>query len=181
MLNSSYKKFSAKKRIFQKLRDKHKLCIIWISLFAFGYLFDSGEIHTMNIQWTKSLSVNKINSRRMTLPLTNLLSTGGMTCHYPAHLGQSNQDFQKSLKKCRVTRGKSPSLSLGALNINLGEGLHTSKHFQAVPQTLATRGSDKSPQNPSHRMIPQPEFNLWKHFPSWDNLKSPRRLSPTKW
>ena len=77
-----------------------------------------------------------------------------MTCHYPAHLGQSSQDFKKSLKKCRVTRGKSPSPSLGALNINLSEGLRTIKHFLAMSQTLATRGNDKSPQNPSHRMTP---------------------------
>ena len=74
------------------------------------------------------------------------------------------------MKKCRATRGKSPSPSLGALNINLGEGLRTIKHFQAVPQTLAARGSDKYPQNPYHRMIPQQEFNLWKPFPSRDNF-----------
>ena len=34
---------------FSKLRDKRKLCIIWISSFAYGYLFDSEEIHTVNV------------------------------------------------------------------------------------------------------------------------------------
>ena len=79
---------------------------------------------------------------------------GGMACHCPTHLGQSNQDSKKSLKKCRITRGRSPSKSLGALNVNPNRGLRTIKHFLAVPQTLATMGSDKSPQNPSHRMTP---------------------------
>ena len=83
-----------------------------------------------------------------------------MTYHYPAHLGQSSQDSKKSLKGCRVTRGKSPYASLGALNINPDKGLRIVKHFLEVPQTLATRGNDKSPQNPSHKMIPQQEFNL---------------------
>ena len=103
-----------------------------------------------------------------------------MSCHYPAHLGQSSQDSKKSLKNCRVTRGRFPSTSLGALNVKFDKGLHTVKHFQAMPQTLAARGRDKSPQNPSHRMIPQQEYNLWKPFPSWINLKNPRGLPPTK-
>ena len=83
-----------------------------------------------------------------------------MTCHYPAHLGKSSQDSKKSLKNCRVTKGRPPSPSLRALNINLSEGLRTIKHFLAMSQTLATRGNDKSPQSPSHRMIPQQEYNL---------------------
>ena len=45
---------------------------------------------------------------------------------------------------------------------------------------FAARGNEKSPQNPSHRMIPQPEFNLWKPSPSWENLKNPQRLSPNE-
>ena len=97
----------------------------------------------------------------MTLPLTNLLSTRGLDMSLSStpgavqsifqqifqssvNLGQSNQDFKKSLN-CRITRGKSPSPTLGALNVNPDKGLHTVKHFQAVPQALATRGIEKSP------------------------------------
>ena len=125
-------------------------------------------------QWTKSLQKGWHFHWQISY------QQGGMTCHYPAHLRKSGQDSKKSLKNYRVTRGKSPSPSLGALNINLSEGLRTIKHFLAVSQTLATRGNDKSPQNPSHRMIPQQEYNLWPPFPSWINLKNPRGLPPTK-
>ena len=37
-------KFLAK-NVFSNFQDKHKLCIILISLFAYGYLFDNREIH----------------------------------------------------------------------------------------------------------------------------------------
>ena len=105
---------------------------------------------------------------------------GGMTCYYLAHLGQSSQDSKKYLKKCRVTRGRYPSPLLGALNANLSKRLRTIKHFLAVPQTLATRGSDKYPQNPSHRITPSQSFNLWKLLTSWVDLKNPRGFSLVK-
>ena len=42
----------------------------------------------------------------------------------PVNLGQSSQDFNKSLN-CRITWCKSLSPSLGALNVNLIKGLRT--------------------------------------------------------
>ena len=57
------------------------------------------------------------------------INKGGMACHYLEHLGKSSQDSKKSLKNCRVTRGKSPSPSLGELNVNPDKGLHTNKLF----------------------------------------------------
>ena len=44
------------------------------------------------------------------------------------NLGQSSQDFKKTLN-CRVARGKSPSPSLGTLNVNPNKGLHTVQHL----------------------------------------------------
>ena len=105
---------------------------------------------------------------------------GDLTCHYPAHLGQSSQDSRKSLKKYGITRGRPPSPLLGALNANLGKVLCIIKHFLAVPQTLAIRGNDKSPQNPSHRMTPSQSFNLRKLLTSRIDLKNPRGFSPVK-
>ena len=72
--------------------------------------------------------------------------------------------ISRNISICRVTWGKSPSLSLGELNVNFSKGLHTVQYLLAVPQTLATRGSDKSRQNTSHRMIPYPYFQSLKTF-----------------
>ena len=80
---------------------------------------------------TKTLSVNKITSSGMTLPLQKspinkmgfdmVLSSepGAVQSKFqqifqsPINLGQSSQDFTKSLN-CILTWGKSPSPSLGA-------------------------------------------------------------------
>ena len=122
-------------------------------------------------RWTKSLQMGWHIQRKIPY------KQGGMTCHYPAHLGQSSQNSKRNVD---YIRGRSPSESLGALNANPDRGLRTVKHFLEVPQTLATRGSDKSPQNPSHRMTPIQSFNLWKLFPNWVDLKNPRGFSPVK-
>ena len=66
-----------------------------------------------------------------------------MTCHYLAHLGQSSQDSKKSLKKCRVTKGKSPSPSPGAWDMNSNNESCMIKHLLVVWQH-DTSNSDNS-------------------------------------
>ena len=100
---------------FSKLRDKHKLCIAWISLSAFGFLFDSDEFPTANVRRNEnSLSEqNHFKNKRMTLPLRISYQQGAwhvaiqltwgslvkvqQIFQSSVNLGQSSQDFKKSL------------------------------------------------------------------------------------
>ena len=53
------------------------------------------------------------------------INKGALHVTIQAHLGKSSQDSKKSLKKYRITRGRSPSPLLGALNANPNKGLCT--------------------------------------------------------
>ena len=84
---------------FQKLQDRHKLCILKITLFAYDYLFEQQR----NSQ--DEYLVNKNTSNQ------------GADMIMVRHLGQSSQD-SRNLSKFQIARGKSPSESLGALDMN---------------------------------------------------------------
>ena len=121
----------------------------------------------------KAPSVNKITSSGMTLPLQKspinkrgfdmVLSSkpGAVQSRFqqifqsPVNLGQSSQDFKKSIN-CRLTGGKSPSLSLGALKHKSHQRVTYSPSFLAVPQTFNTRASDECLQNLSEKKFKHP-------------------------
>ena len=74
---------------FQNLRDRHKLCIFNITLFAYDFLFEQQE------NSHDEYLVNKSTSNQ---------GAGMAIVH---HLGQLSQDSE-NLSKCQITRGKSP-------------------------------------------------------------------------
>ena len=115
MLILSYEKFSAKNAFFQNFETD-----INFALLEYHYLHLTICLTTKNfIQrmfgGTKTLSVNKNHFKRMTLPLTNLLSTRGLDMspsstpgevqsrfqqifQSSVNLGQSSQGFNRSFK-----------------------------------------------------------------------------------
>ena len=122
---------------------------------------------------TKALSVSKITSSGMTLPwqkspiskrgLDMVLSSkpGAVQSRFQqnfqssVNLGQSSQDFKKSLNY-RITWGKSPSPSLGAFKRQSQQGVTYNPSFLAIPQTSDTRGSDEPLRNLSEKKFKRP-------------------------
>ena len=84
---------------FQKLQDRHKLCISDMTLLAYDYLFE---------QHRSSHEEYLVNKRT---------SNQGADMIEVRHLGQLSQDLE-NLSKCQIARGRSPSESLGALGTN---------------------------------------------------------------
>ena len=80
---------------FQNLRDRHKLCIFNITLFAYDFLSDQQENSHDEYLVNKSISNQGAD----------------MTMVY--YLGQSNQDSE-NLSNAKIAWGKSPPESLGA-------------------------------------------------------------------
>ena len=115
MLNLSYKKFSAKKRIFQNFETSISFALFEYRCLHMVICLTAKKSLQRMFGGTKTLSVSKITSKRMTLPLQkspinkghdmSLSSTPGAVrsrfqqiFHYPVNLGQSGQDFNKSFK-----------------------------------------------------------------------------------
>ena len=61
------------------------------------------------------------------------------------HLGKSSQD-SRNLSKCQIARGRSPSESLGALDMNSSNESCTIKQkYSGSVETLTTMDNDNSP------------------------------------
>ena len=73
----------------------------------------------------------------------------------PVNLGQSSQDFKKSLNR-RLTWGKSPSPSLGACKRQSHQRVTNSPSFLTMPQTSDTRGNDEPLRNLSEKKFKRP-------------------------
>ena len=117
-------------------------------LLAHVYLFDSKEIHTVNVRMNEN-SLSEQNHFKWDDTSFAKISYQKGTWHGIVQLTWGSPDFKKSLKvqltwgspvkisrnlsKCRLTMGKSPSPLLGALNVNPNKGLHTVEHFLEKP------------------------------------------------
>ena len=81
----------------------------------------------------KTFSIKRITSSEKTLPIKG---HGMIIVH---HLGQSSQD-SRNLSRCQIARGRSPSESLGALDMNFSNedgtikqtssGIATTQHYR---------------------------------------------------
>ena len=121
---------------FQKLQDKHKLCIFNIILLAYDYLFEQHRSSHEEYPVNKNLLNKEAHQVEETLPIKG----HGMIIVY--HLGQSSQDSE-NLSKCQIARGKSPPESLGALYMDSGNESCLIKHLLVVWQHN-TNDSDNS-------------------------------------
>ena len=96
----------------KKLQDRHKLCILKITLFAYDYLFkQQRNSHNEYLVNKKTFSIKRVTSSGKNT------SNQGADMIIIHHLGQSSQD-SRNLSKYQIARGRSPSESLGALDMN---------------------------------------------------------------
>ena len=114
--------------------NRHKLCILQITFFAYDYLFNqqrnSHDEYLVNenllkghLKWKKHLQLR------------------GRHDHYPSS-GAVKSRFRESLK-CQIARGKSPPESPGALGMNSSNESCMIKHLLVVRRHNAT-DSDNS-------------------------------------
>ena len=100
---------------FQKLQDRHKLCISDITLFAYDYLFEQQR------NSHEEYLANKSTSNQ------------GADMIMVHHLGQLSQDSE-NLSKCQIAWDKSPPESLGALDMNSSDEWCRFKDLRTVWQ-----------------------------------------------
>ena len=138
---------------FSKLRDKHKLCIIWISLSAFGFCLTAKKFIQRMFRGTKTLSVSENHFKRMTLPLQISYQQGAWHVTIQLTWG-SPVKVSTNLSKVQWTWGKSPSPSLGAFEC---------QKCSTTPSSPVRRYSF-TPDASSGSPTPVPLQDFWKQF-----------------
>ena len=155
MLNLSYKKFSAKKCIFQNFETNINFTLLEYHCLHLTICLTAKKFIQRMFGGTKTLSVNKIISKGWHFHWPISYKQGDMTCHHPAHLGQSSQGFNRSFKvqltwgspvkistnlsKVQWTWGKYPSSSLGAFECQKCSTIPSSPVGIYSPDVLQTR------------------------------------------
>ena len=100
------KKFSAKNSILQNFETNINFALLEYHCLHLTISLTAKKFIQQMFGGTKTLSVSKITSKRMTLPLTNLLSTRGHDMSLSSTPGEVQSRFQEISQEVQNNQGK---------------------------------------------------------------------------